>query len=144
MPKAIQISVANADEIARQLQARGAAAGAIVAQVVVAVAEALEPYAESLAPGPHLEVTLESQSRQNATAALGPDRKHWYYKFFEFGTRPHGPRKAKIMLNPEHTLFAHWVRGVAARPFLRPTADTQGETARQTAADAFNRVLGGD
>lgn len=97
-------------------------------------------------------------------AAVGPDRKHWYYRFAEYGTKTHVPRrkttrfqqyssrhgislgklrksayeparraafKKPVMawMSQGKKIFARQVRGMAARPFLRPAADSKRDDA---------------
>lgn len=57
--------------------------------------------------------------------AIGSSAPHT--KFPEFGTRAHGPKRAKVMVfRPKgsgHTVFARWVRGVYPRRFMRRALD---------------------
>jgi HK97 gp10 family phage protein len=45
-----------------------------------------------------------------------------YAHLVEYGTKTHGPKKAKVMTNGE-MFFGTRVKGTSARPFLRPTFD---------------------
>ena len=114
--------------------------------------------AEARAPGP-LELVLVGgrtlrkrvDARLNKVvkagakfAAIGPDKDHWYYRFFEFGATPHDiqPVNANALVFESNgnwvvTSFARQSGGVKAQPFLRPAVDKNQEAA----VDAMGSVL---
>lgn len=144
--------------------------------------EVIQGAAEGRAPGPHIvTVTMtgaellrgwKSGSKQGVKAdglyaVVGPDKDHWYYRFTEYGVKPHGvkrrkrtrtqqtarvARKKRSELSPSirnarpvmswnvggRQIFARKVRGYAARPFLRPAVDSQGTNAIRTMADTLS------
>jgi HK97 gp10 family phage protein len=68
--------------------------------------------------------------------AIGPDKKHWHYRFFEFGARPHdikAKRGGMLVFEGDDGLVfvpaAKNTGGVPKRPFLRPAVDTRGDAA---------------
>ncbi len=68
--------------------------------------------------------------------AIGPDIKHWYYRFFEFGAQPHDikPKKASMIRfqGNDGLVFARYAKstgGIRMRPFLRPAVDRNQEAA---------------
>ncbi len=77
-------------------------------------------------------------------AAIGPDEKHWYFRFWEFGAKPHDidPRRVKALLIKsigETAFMAHarQTGGVPKRPFLRPAVDEQGTAAIAAMGDVL-------
>lgn len=64
--------------------------------------------------------------------AAGRGKELYYYDpanyahLVERGTRPHGPKKKRILYNPQTGQFyGRRVRGTPARPFMRPAFDSQ-------------------
>ena len=66
--------------------------------------------AEAKAPGPHIEVEIMTGSElmkgwssagaqgiksDGIYAVIGPDIKHWYYRFSEYGVKAHGVKRRK-------------------------------------------------
>lgn len=81
-------------------------------------------------------------------AAIGPDAKHWYYRFFEFGATPHDihPHGGKVLalMGDEGLHFAaHAERtgGVKKKPFLRPAVDEEGGAAINAMAFVLDEEL---
>jgi HK97 gp10 family phage protein len=120
----------GADELIEMLQKLGdIAAGAAVMAAVIEGGKALEDEIESRAPGPHVITVPDMRSikRGYAGVSVGPDKEHWYYRFFETGTTPHeievetaealtlvgGNLRERVMNHP----------GMAAQPFMRPGFD---------------------
>jgi HK97 gp10 family phage protein len=72
--------------------------------------EVIEAAAESKAPGPHIVTVVmtgaelmkgwKSSAAQGIKSTgfygvVGPDEDHWYYRFSEYGVKPHGVTKRK-------------------------------------------------
>lgn len=81
-------------------------------------------------------------------AAIGPDAKHWYLRFFEFGATPHDIQAKRAgMLRFEGrdgTVFVASARqtgGVKMRPFLRPAVDNRGEDAVKAMGAVLKREI---
>jgi HK97 gp10 family phage protein len=68
-----------------------------------------------------IEVHSEKRKRLHPAYVVGPRVK--YGKYQEFGTRAHGPKKARVMrFTPKgsnRVVYARWVRGVKAAHFMR-------------------------
>jgi HK97 gp10 family phage protein len=113
--------------------------------------EVILKVAKAKAPGPHIILkiiggrTLRKRidpvfakvvKSNGKFAAIGPDRKHWYYRFSEFGARAHDifAKRAKTLRfhGKDGLVFVSRARntgGVKLRPFLRPAVDSRGEEA---------------
>lgn len=100
----------------------------------LAAAERIRATAEGMAPGPHIRLRVARQTATMVALEIGPDKEHWYYKFFETGARPH-----EIVGDPTLSFEGHSGRvvtrrvrhpGMAASPFLRPAMDAEEGGAR--------------
>ncbi len=76
--------------------------------------------------------------------AIGPDAKHWWYRFFEFSAQPHdikASNAATLAFEGKGGMvfvrFAKRTGGVRMRPFMRPAVDSQ----QQPAVAAMGEVL---
>lgn len=81
-------------------------------------------------------------------AAIGPDAKHWYYRFSEFGAKAHDifPRKGKTLRfqGRDGEVFARSAKrtgGVKIRPFLRPAVDGRSEDAVRAMGVVLKREI---
>lgn len=145
----IGFSLEGDEEFLRNLIRLGDAwAGQSLATAAQRGAQVLEMAAEPMAPGPNLVTEVVEQIPGKVTVAIGPDKAHWYYQFFETGVSPHEipsakKDKGKIVLHfaggPDGETFAFSVDhpGMSASPFLRPAVDTQ----KQAAVDAVGAEL---
>ena len=125
----------------RKLQMMQANVADVIERATQAGADVVAEAARANAPGPFIAVEVERNKRDLAVAKIGPDKDHWYYRFFETGTAPH-----EITGNPFLVFTAYgkrfvirqvWHNGMAARPFLRPALDGS----KGTATDAFGAVI---
>jgi len=120
----------GADEMIAMIQKLGdIAAGAAVMEAVIAGGKVLEEEIESRAPGAHIVMVpnMRSIRRGWAQVDVGPDKEHWYYRFFETGASPHEieAETAQALLliggNLRERVMNH--PGMAANPFMRPGFD---------------------
>ena len=145
MGKNLTLRVEGGEELARKLKLMGTEASAaleLAAQTGMAV---LESAAEPLAPGPHL-VSETTERKQNvATVEMGPDKKHWYYRFLEYGAREHeiegnpylafeGSGGLMVTKKVQHP-------GMKARPFLRPAFDGRHRQAKKNTGQVLRQVI---
>lgn len=104
------------------------AAGAAVMEAVIEGGKVLEDEIESRAPGPHI-ITVPNRrgiKRGYAEVDVGPDKEHWYYRFFETGAVPHEIEpvlKEALLLIGGNLREAVAHPGMAAQPFMRPGFD---------------------
>jgi len=82
--------VEGGEALAAKLAALGESATAVL---LAAVREALGVAAGPImqdAPGPHILVEQSDEPNTDGTKAfeIGPDKEHWFYRFFETGVQP--------------------------------------------------------
>lgn len=80
--------------------------------------------------------------------AIGPDAKHWFYRFFEFGATKHDikPKNKKaIAFEADGAAIARRgataTGGVQMRPFLRPAVDSNAGAATAAMGDVLARAI---
>lgn len=157
-----------------------------VDEALLAGAEIVQSAQVRRAPGPYIEIefvkSVKTLQKGSATGlmkkdlsgkaryvAIGPDKKHWYYRFHEFGTKAHGVTKRKRTRNQQASsrsrtkgsnaskkakvrpmmswvqggerIFARQVRGFAARPFVRPSVDENQAAISKAMADVLRRKI---
>jgi HK97 gp10 family phage protein len=134
----------GAEEMIERLKAMGdIAAGAAVMRAVIEGGKALEAEIESRAPGPHVITVPDNASikRGYAGVKVGPDKEHWYYRFFETGASPHEieAETAEALLlvggNLRERVLHH--PGMGANPFMRPGFDASEEEVKRVIGEAL-------
>ncbi len=123
----------------------------VIEEALQAGGEIIYDVAASRAPGPYVvlrivggrtlrkkvDARMESVVKANGKfAVIGPDRKHWYYRFVEFGAKEHEikPKNGKALKfeGRDGEQFAKRIvrsGGVKMRPFMRPAVDGRGTDA---------------
>lgn len=105
-------------------------------------AELIKKEAETIARG-SIKQGIRMQVERGSTIAsvgvkVGADKKHWYARFFETGTRPHEirARRAKALFSSKLNMFFQPFQhpGMKADPILSRAVETRGKQA----ADLFN------
>lgn len=140
------IRIEGLKELRRKLEKLSdAAAQDALEEAAKAGAAVWHDAAEQKSPGPHIEVEVLESSATSVTVGVGPDEDHFYYRFLEFGTRPHTIKGAPLLVfgeegEPVYTPIVHHP-GAAARPFLRPAADENEKTAEKAAAGVLRREI---
>jgi hypothetical protein len=119
------------DKQARAMLQKSASAGA----------RALKPYVKRAAPKGQTgnlrrSIRVGRTKRQRPGAYVSPKPSIAFYRHMVIGgTRPHGPKTAKVMIfrpaGEAHNVTARWVRGTKPRPFV-----SQGFDAGRVAAEA--------
>ena len=138
------VTIEGGEELLEQLQRMGVDVKAALEKVVLEGAEEIRRPANQMAPGPHVVAEVAASGKQAVTVAIGQDKEHWYYQFFETGAQPHeitgspiafeGREGAVITGRVDHT-------GMAARPFLRPAFDRRKGAAEQRVGEGLKRVI---
>lgn len=138
-------------ELRATLRRLGSEAKEAMASAALVGAEVIRDEANRRAPGPHIHAEVVRTTRHGAEAHIGPDKEHWYYRFFETGAQPHpirprkkqGRKKLRFEVGGEE-VFAVAVQhpGMAARPFLRPAFDENSKRAADAAGRALRKKLG--
>ena len=120
---------------------------AILEEAALAGADVIKDEANRLAPGPHIETDVVESTWTHADVEIGPDKEHWYYRFFETGTSAHEvtPKTAGGLAFPWGgemivRMISH-PSGMAAQPFLRPARDEKEKEADEATGRKFLEVI---
>lgn len=135
----IQVTLEGGEELVAKLREMGIRVQDVLLPAMQAGAILVRDSASGQAPGPHIEMQTTKRTAKVVEVSVGPDRPHWYYRFFEFGTSAHGPKRARLMIWEGGA--ARRVSGIAARPFLRPAADSQGDAATDRVGQDFRSAV---
>jgi HK97 gp10 family phage protein len=135
---------------------------AIIEEALMAGGQLIYDDAQVWAPGPIVITLVSGRTLRKKVdprfakvvkgntklVAIGPDAKHWYYRFFEFGATPHDikPKKAKTLRfeGKDGFVFARYASstgGIRMRPFLRPAVDKNKTAAVIAMGDVLNREI---
>lgn len=132
----------GADELIEMIKKLGdIAAGAAVMEAVIEGGKVMKDEIASMAPGPHIVVwpSASGIKRGFAEVWIGPDKEHWYYRFFETGAGPHEiePVTAEALLLVGGDLRERVLHhpGMPANPFMRPGFDGSEDQVRQRIGD---------
>ena len=140
----------------------GIAPEKVLAPAALKASEVVVDEAIARGPGPHIvaEINRKGLKKGELMVEIGPDKAHFYYKFFETGVQPFeidlvagksrrtsGKRRkvrknAKVMKFGDQ--FAKRVHrgGMAARPWLRPALESKQDEAREAMGREFlNAIL---
>ena len=145
MADKITVKIEGGEELKRRLKKLGqAAAGAALVKAGEAGAKVLQKAANSRAPGPHIEAEVVKADADSVQVEIGPDKEHFYYRFFEMGAAPHDIHGNPLVFEGrEGTVFTPGVRhpGMGARPFLRPALDEKQDAAVKAAGDVLRSKI---
>lgn len=145
-----EVEIDGTEDLIKDLKGLGVNVRKSLRGVMRAGARVIGDAAEAAAPKSHVKgkkiaVAIVAATPDRVTAAVGPNKKHWYLRFAETGTSPH-----EIAGNPFLRFFSGGqlleVRmvqhpGSAARPFLRPAFDAQGDQAVQVVGESLRQVV---
>lgn len=147
-------------------------------------AEVVKAAQQRRAPGPFIEIELvksvDNLKKGSATGlmkkdlsgkaryvAIGPDKKHWYYRFAESGVKSHGVKRKRTRgqqaeakgkrrsdaskkkgrrpvmswLQGGQRVFTRWRRGFAARPFVRASIDDNQAVINEAMAELLRKKI---
>jgi HK97 gp10 family phage protein len=138
-----RVTVVGDQALLRKLKALDADVKAALAKATLAGAEKIADAADALAPAPRIETEIEKKTAGYVTAAIGPDDKHWYWKFFESGAQSHeipGPLSIEFE-GKLHLVGGAGHPGMGARPFLRPAFDATANGKGSLAVQVVQAVL---
>jgi len=140
----LTVQVVNERDVIAALERAGVAPRAVLTAAMLAASRIIENAAEQKAPGPHIEHEVVEDTATKVSVHVGPDKDHWYYRFFETGTSAHlvKPVDRKAILIGGDTMRAFAVAGpVTAKPYLRPAVDNNKNQAADAAGLVFKQVL---
>lgn len=141
------VTIEGMDELIADLRALGANVARVLEDATRAGAMVIESAADAAAPGPYIEIETQKKTSSFCEVAIGPDKDHWFYRFFESGVQPHeisastagalvfeGSSGLVVTAQVSHT-------GMAARPFLRPAVDENESRVVDAAGDVLSRAI---
>lgn len=135
----VVVEVQGADELIGKLKALGADVRAARNDAAMAAADVWVRGMNDLAPGPHIEGTIHTNTDRKVIVEVGPEPDRWYYRFFELGAQPHEITPSAKKALAYEGFVSKRVRhpGMPARPFMRPVADGK----QDEVVEAFGRHL---
>lgn len=160
--KRFRVEITNGNELRDKIRRAGADVIGVLPVAVKMGAENVAKQANQWAPGPHVVVEPSKPWSMNSIAFdIGPDRGHWYYKFFESGVVPvevnmvtrmvYGSAKGDRKLRKSATkkavvVYGHpWAKVIRnrmhARPFLRPALLNDQQKTAEEVGRLFERAL---
>jgi len=117
----------------------------ILEEATLAGAEVIKDQADHLAPAPHIETEIVESTHYQATADIGPDEDHWYYRFLETGAGPHEITAPGLvftgMEGDQIVRVSVDHHGMAARPFLRSAHDEKQAEATEATGQTFLEII---
>lgn len=139
-----KLTIVGEKELREKLRRLGQAVVSINREAAEAAAEIVRAEAAQRAPGPYIDVELVKADENRAEVDIGPDEKHWYYRFLETGATAHeiagsplvfqGSQGLVVTKKVQHT-------GFPAAPFLRPALRNRADDARETAGKTFRAAI---
>lgn len=147
MGDTIRVELQGEQELLNKLAGLGISTKMILEAAVSAGALIVRDLAREAAPGPEIEMEVTKSSETSATASVGPDKEHWYYRFTETGAGAHPEAGKPFMVfeGESGTVRAKAVNhpGMAAHAFLRPAIDGHEEEAAAAMGDKFRAAIEG-
>jgi HK97 gp10 family phage protein len=140
----VTAKIEGGEELLRKLRAMSVDVDAELEAAVKDGGEVLRTAANDKAPGPHVEAEIKDSKKGRATIEIGPDKDHWYYRFFETGTAAHEVRpESKQALKLGDDIFAMVANpsGMSARPFMRPAFDEKSGEAEKTVGERLRKAV---
>lgn len=149
----MKVELIGDKELEAKLRQVRAVVGRVLDDAGKGGAEVIQGEARHKAPGPYVDMEQVELTLTRVTYAIGPDKEHWYYQFFETGTGSHeidGRLKQALMFvaggeSIIRTAVSH--PGMAADAFLRPAMDSKKDQASATVGAKFwseiERAAGG-
>lgn len=144
---AIKIELVGEQKLKERLQKMGQAVVRINRAAAEAGAKVILDAATPKAPGPHLGMEVVRSDEDQAEVAIGPDKEHWYYQFFETGAGSHeiSPKNRKALAFPgrdgDKVTGGLQHPGMPAEPFLRPAMQNNEDEARDAAGKTFRAEI---
>lgn len=145
MARVSKIKLEGDQELKRKLeQLKGKARGALL-DAAKAGAEPIQDDAQRDAPGGE-PILIGNEKIDGGTAEvdIGFDEEKWFLRFFEFGATAHEITGSPIAFEGENGLVMTGKvdhPGMPAKPFLRPAADNNKDSARDAAGKVFKAEI---
>lgn len=141
----LKVVIEGGDELIRELKRIGADVDAVLFVAIEAAGKVVQEAANPNAPSPHVELSRPKKVRGGVEISVGPDKEHWYHRFFETGAAAH-PIKArdkKALLFTDRETYRRVVQhpGMPAQPFLRPALDENENAVRDGFGDKVKAAI---
>lgn len=139
----MKVELVGDRELEAKLRQVRAAVGKVLDDAGESGANIIQAEAAHRAPGPHIEIEQIEKTLTKVSYAIGPDREHWYYQFFETGAGAHEidgkVKKAIMFVSNGESIVRRIVHhpGMAADAFLRPAMDNKHDQAAETVGSVF-------
>lgn len=141
----IGVRIKGDKELAAKLRKLGINVQQVLEAATTAAAVVIENAAEPAAPGPNLDHVTSEKSAKRVTVQVGPDEAHWYYRFAEFGAKPHpeGKKGPLAFVGENGPIVVGSVQhpGRSRAPFLRPAVDGHREEATAASGDVLRGAV---
>lgn len=136
------------EDFEKKLVAMRKEISAMLEEAAQAGAEVIAERANNLAPGPNIITDVTAKTWTHADVDIGPDKEHWYYRFFETGAQPHEITNRKTgglqfmgQAGEMIVRVAASHQGMGAKPFLRPAIDEKKDEAEEATGRKFLEVI---
>lgn len=146
----VSVDLNGDEELKKKLAALKGMARGVLLDAAKDGAEIIRRMADGRAPGPHIEIGNEKVDGGVAEVHIGPDKEHWFYRFFEFGAGSHEIKGSPLVFEGDtKTVVTKKVNhpGMPAKPFLRNTAAEKKDETKNKIGEVFkrgiNRITGG-
>jgi len=141
----VRVEIKGLNDLLAKLEKLGDAADAALGAAAEAGAEELKRRMIPNAPGPHIEVELRYLGGGRVIYDVGPDKAHFYYRFFETGTARHMvlPRRMKALKFGGRYAAKASAGGMAAKPFMRPAVDEGQDKVKDAMGDVLKKAVKG-
>lgn len=140
-----RIEVKGAKELIRKFERMGINSSDVLEDAVRAGATLVERDADRMAPNPNIDQAVVVKTPETVQVDVGPDKEHWYYRFWEWGTKAKRPKRATAMQIWYGGQVVTFSRGevppLAAQPFLRPAYETNKSSAERAINQAIYTVV---
>ena len=147
MPDNVAVVLEGMPELLRKLERLDTKVTGEIEAAMILAAGVIKDAANPNAPSPHVEFDIVESVGSHVVIDIGPDKKHWYHRFAETGTRSHDvtPKAMAALLFADRETFAAWAKhpGTATAAFLRPAFDSHKNRAVFKAADKLREVISG-
>ena len=142
-----RVTVKGGPELARKLRQIGVDVDGILGMALKAGATVVQRAAQPKAPGPFIVIGEPQKRGKVMEIEVGPDEKHWYYRFAETGAKPHSITASQARALQFYMGGSPVCRrtvshpGFPARPFLRPSLDENTNQASTAVGQRIKRAL---
>ncbi len=142
----VKTTLEGSEALIKKMIELNARVGDMILPAALAGAFLIQTDANGRAPASHINMAVTKKTKTRIEIKIGPDKAHWFYRFFEFGATAHEIKADYLTLvftGEKGWVFAKKVKhtGMAARPFLRPAMDARREEAVREVSAQFRKGI---